>query len=84
MSQLQTRVHIAAPVEGTVQRCARCGIVLINSAGAMGLVDDAAMSYWQDGGYVGIVEVRDDARRKPVCSMALASDAIAADEIACR
>lgn len=83
MIDLQTRVHIAGPVEGTVQRCARCGAVLINSAGAVSM-DGAPMSYWQDGGYIGIVEVRDGSRINPVCSMARADDAMDADEIACR
>jgi len=82
MSQFQTRVHIAGPIVGNVQRCARCGTVLIDSTGAMS-VDGMGMSYWTDGGYVGIVEACDDSRLNPVCSIAMDRDAFESDELTC-
>lgn len=80
--EFQTRVHIAGPVNGNVQRCARCGTVLINSTGAMSL-DGERISYWTDGGYVGVTEACDGSPLNPVCSASMERDAIEADEVPC-
>jgi hypothetical protein len=41
------------------------------------------MSYWADGGYIGIVEACDDSRLNPVMSMKMDRDASEFDEIRC-
>ncbi len=82
MSRFQTRVHIAGPVEGNIQRCVRCGIVLIDARGAMSTTG-GPMSSWREGGHVGTVEAVDGSRLRGACSIAMDRDAAAVDEIPC-
>lgn len=83
MSQFQTQVHIAGEPEGGVQRCVRCGAILIDSNGAMSM-DGAPMSFW--AGFVGVTECVEDGRKlatNPVCSISMDRDAVEADEYPC-
>lgn len=78
MSSYRTRVHIAGPVEGNVQRCARCGMVLVDAGEAMAL-DDARLAYWREGTYVGLFEGVRGAGNQ----FFLYRDATGSDEVAC-
>jgi hypothetical protein len=83
MRQFQTIVHIAGPVEGNLQRCIRCGAILIDSAGAMS-IDGSPMSYW--AGFVGVTECVEEGRKvatNPTCSVQMDHDARESDEYPC-
>lgn len=66
-------VHIAGQVVDGVQRCTRCGVVLIDSSGAMSM-DNSPMSYWQDGAFIGMAGI---------CTVMLSRDAAEDDEVPC-
>jgi hypothetical protein len=42
-------IHVAGAPEGRVQRCIRCGLVLIDRTGEMSLLSDGAAIFWWDG-----------------------------------
>lgn len=67
-------VHIAGTIDAVgVQRCYRCGAILVDSRGAMS-IDREGMSFWACGGFVGI---------GGACSVLMSRDAIEIDEIRC-
>ncbi len=49
---MTTVVHIAGPVEGKRQLCSRCGFVLIDVEGTMGMHGGVAHA-WPVGSFVG-------------------------------
>lgn len=71
MSQFQTIVHIAGEPQGKLQRCVRCGAVLITAEGAMSMHGAPMLSY-APGAFVGVTKCVDPGRSlsapNPICS----------------
>jgi hypothetical protein len=75
-------VHIAGPVEDGLQRCTRCGEVLINYRGQYVMIaapkecspNRVGPSFWPQGGFIG---------KDGGFSCVIAADASDIDEIAC-
>lgn len=76
MSQILTVVHIAGEPDGLIQKCSRCGAVLIDARGAM-VMGGGSIGCWQPGGFVGVTE------GNPQQSVAMQCDASASDEYPC-
>lgn len=76
VDKYQFVVHIAGPVDpNNVQRCSRCGAVLIDFNGAMKIEGDPDPRRWNTGAFVAVGNRGG--------SVAIARDASEADEIAC-
>ena len=77
------RYTIAGEPENGVQRCARCGLILIDSRGCM-VMGGGEMGYW--AGFVGVSECVQDGHKvqlNPVGSFMMDHDAVEADEYPC-
>jgi len=72
-----TVVHIADEPEPQIQRCSRCGYVLIDVRGAMAPVGQLSVGCWGPGSFVGVIE------GNPRQSLILNEDATGPDQIPC-
>jgi hypothetical protein len=82
VTEFQTRVHLAGQPTGPIQKCARCGVTLIDYRNSAGM-GEWSPSWWAVGAFIGVTERADGGVCNPTGYAVLAMDASAIDEIRC-
>ena len=78
----RTKVHIAAPAEGLIQRCFRCDAVLTDMRNTA-MEGEWKPLWWQPGAFIGRSEHSDGTPTNPTSTFVMDHDATEADELAC-
>jgi hypothetical protein len=95
VTEFQTRVHVAGQPTGRIQKCARCGVTLIDYRNCAGMgewlidyrnsagIREWSPSWWETGAFIGVTEMADGSKCNPTGYAVLQQDASAIDEIRC-
>ena len=78
----RTRVHVASPPEGLVQKCFRCGAVLTDLTNAS-MAGEWSPAFWEAGRFIGVSERIDGRPMCPISFYLMDHDATESDEVAC-